>query len=57
MARRNSNDNSHRYSSYAPEVKKALGQLEKAALREVAKFLRKDIKKTVPVDDGVLKRM
>jgi hypothetical protein len=56
VVKRNSNDNSHRYSSYAPEVKKALGQLEKAALREVAKFLRKDIKKTVPVDEGILKK-
>jgi hypothetical protein len=44
------------YQSNAKEVKKAISQLEKKALRETAKFLRKEIKKTVPVDDGVLKK-
>jgi HK97 gp10 family phage protein len=45
-----------RYESNAKEVKKALTQLEKSALRETAKFLRKLIKKTVPVDEGDLKK-
>ncbi|MBT2722313.1 HK97 gp10 family phage protein [Bacillus sp. ISL-46] len=56
MARRDSNNNAQRYSSFAPDVKKALGQLEKKALREVAKFLRKEIKRAVPVDEGDLKK-
>ena len=45
-----------RYESNAKEIKRAIRKLEKAALRETAKFLRKDIKKTVPVDEGVLKK-
>jgi len=48
--------NNVRYESNAKEVKKALVKLEKAALREAAKFLRKEIKRTVPVDEGVLKK-
>jgi hypothetical protein len=44
------------YESNAKEIKKAIAVLEKQALRETAKFLRKDIKATVPVDDGVLKK-
>ncbi|WHY75708.1 HK97 gp10 family phage protein [Neobacillus sp. WH10] len=45
-----------RFESNSKEVKAALGKLEKQALRETAKFLRKLIKKTVPVDEGVLKK-
>lgn len=44
------------YQSNAKEIKQALNKLEKKALRETAKFLRKEIKKQVPVDDGVLKK-
>jgi HK97 gp10 family phage protein len=45
-----------RYESNAKEVKKAIRMLEKKALRETAKYLRKLIKKTVPVDEGILKK-
>lgn len=44
------------YQSYSSEVKSAIRKLEKKALRETAKFLRKSIKQTVPVDQGVLKK-
>lgn len=44
------------YESNSKEVKKAIRALEKKALRETAKFLRKQIKKTVPVDEGDLKK-
>jgi HK97 gp10 family phage protein len=49
-------ENQVRFESNAKEVQKAIRQLEKKALRETAKFLRKEIKKKVPVDDGVLKK-
>ena len=45
-----------KYESKAPEVKKVMTELERAALKEVAKFLRKEIKARVPVDEGVLKK-
>ncbi|MBO0962497.1 HK97 gp10 family phage protein [Neobacillus sp. MM2021_6] len=48
--------NGVRYESNAKEVKKAIRQLEKKALRATAKVLRKLIKKKVPVDEGVLKK-
>lgn len=44
------------YQSNAKAVKSAINKLEKKALRETAKFLRKDIKKTVPKDEGVLRK-
>lgn len=44
------------YTSNAKAIKSAITKLEKKALRETAKFLRKEIKKTVPVDEGVLKK-
>lgn len=44
------------YQSNAKEVKKTITKLEKKALREVAKPLRKMIKAAVPVDEGVLKK-
>lgn len=44
------------YQSNAKAVKSAIAKLEKQALRETAKFLRKEIKRTVPVDEGVLKK-
>jgi HK97 gp10 family phage protein len=48
--------NNQTYQSNAKEVKKAIRKLEKKALRETAKFLRKEIKKTVPKDEGVLRK-
>jgi HK97 gp10 family phage protein len=44
------------YESNADEAKKAIRLLEKKALREAAKFLRKLIKQNVPVDEGILKK-
>lgn len=44
------------YQSNALAVKSAIAKLEKQALRETAKFLRKEIKRTVPVHEGVLKK-
>lgn len=44
------------FESNANEVKKAIATLEKQALRETAKFLRKEIKRIVPVKEGVLKK-
>lgn len=49
-------NNEFKFESNAEEVKKAIKALEKKALREIAKSLRKKIKKTVPVDEGVLKK-
>lgn len=48
--------NSISYISNADEVKKVMMELERAALKEVAKFLRKEVKRTVPVDQGILKK-
>jgi hypothetical protein len=44
------------YQSNAKAIKKALNKLEKQALRETAKYLRKEIKGAVPIDEGVLKK-
>lgn len=44
------------YTSQAAEVKKVMRELERAALKEVAKFLRKEVKRRVPVDKGTLKK-
>lgn len=49
-------NNSTTYQSNAKAIKKAINKLEKQALRETAKFLRKEIKSAVPVDEGVLKK-
>jgi len=51
-----SSGNSIRFISNAEEVKKVMRELERAALKDVAKFLRKEIKRAVPVDRGVLKK-
>ena len=48
--------NSIRFISNAAEVKKVMRELERAALKDVAKFLRKEIKSNVPVDEGILKK-
>lgn len=45
-----------KFESKAKEVKYVLTELERAALKEVAKFLRKEIKTRVPVGEGTLKR-
>lgn len=44
------------FISRAKEVKDLMVELERAALKEVAKFLRPLIKDRVPVDEGVLKK-
>jgi len=44
------------FESNAKAVKSAIAKLEKQALRETAKFLRKEIKRTVPVKEGVLRK-
>ena len=44
------------YISRSNEVKDMMTELERAALKEVAKFLRKEVKRRVPVDQGTLKR-
>lgn len=48
--------NSVRFFSNREEVKKVMQELERAALKDVAKFLRKEIKHNVPVDEGILKK-
>jgi HK97 gp10 family phage protein len=48
--------NDVRYESNTKEVKKAIRKLEKQALRQIAKLLRKLIKKRVPIDEGVLRK-
>jgi HK97 gp10 family phage protein len=45
-----------RYESRANEVKNVMAELERAALKEVAKFLRPLVKQAVPVDEGVLRK-
>lgn len=44
------------YISRAEDTKRVMAELERAALKEVAKFLRKEIKNRVPVDQGILKK-
>ncbi len=44
------------YESNAKEIKYVMTELERAALKEAAKLLRKKVKSTVPVDEGVLKK-
>lgn len=44
------------YTSQANEVKMVMAELERAALKEVAKFLRKEVKRRVPVNQGILKK-
>jgi HK97 gp10 family phage protein len=44
------------YISRADEIRFTMAELERAALKEVAKFLRKEIKARVPVDEGTLKK-
>jgi len=48
--------NEVQFTSNSNEAKKILRELERAALKDVAKFLRKEIKRTVPVDQGTLKK-
>lgn len=44
------------FTSNASEVKKILRELERSALKDVSKFLRKEVKRRVPVDKGTLKK-
>jgi len=44
------------YISRTDDVKEIMTELERAALKEVAKFLRKEVKRRVPVGEGTLKR-
>lgn len=44
------------YQSKGKEVKYLMTELERAAFKEVAKFMRKEIKAGVPVDQGTLKK-
>lgn len=44
------------YVSRSSEAKVVMTELERAALKEVAKFLRKEIKRRVPIGQGTLKR-
>lgn len=48
--------NSIKYVSNAAGVKHVMSELERAALKEVAKFLRTVIKSTVPVAEGILRK-
>lgn len=45
-----------KYQSKANQVKVVMTELERAALKEVGKFLRKEVKSRVPVDQGTLKK-
>lgn len=45
-----------RYESNASQVKYVMSELERTALKEVAKFVRKNAKGRVPVDKGILKK-
>lgn len=47
---------SFEYKSNTAEVKKVMKELERAALKETAKFLRPIIKQAVPVRQGDLKK-
>ena len=44
------------YISRTEDVKDMMTELERAALKEVAKFLRKEVKRRVPIGEGTLKR-
>jgi len=44
------------YISRTEDCKEMMTELERAALKEVAKFLRKEVKRRVPVKEGILKR-
>ncbi len=44
------------YQSNVNQIKYILSELERAALKEVAKFLRKEIKGRVPINTGNLKK-
>lgn len=48
--------NGFTYESNAKQIQKEIRKLEKKALRETAKVLRKEIKSVVPKDEGVLKK-
>jgi HK97 gp10 family phage protein len=48
--------NSIKYISNAEGVKEVLSELERAALKEAGKFIRKEVKDRVPVDEGTLKK-
>lgn len=45
-----------RYESRANDVKRGLSELERSALKEVAKMLRKKGKKAAPKDEGDLRK-
>lgn len=45
-----------KYESNAKQVKFVMSELERSALKTVAKFIRKEVKARVPVDKGVLKK-
>ena len=45
-----------KYESRKEDVKITMLELERAALKEVAKLLRKEVKKRVPVKTGTLKK-
>lgn len=45
-----------KYTSNVSEIKKVMKELERAALKEVAKFLRPMIKARVPFKQGTLKK-
>ena len=45
-----------KFVSNVEKVNYTIQELSQAALKDVAKFLRKVIKKTVPVDQGVLRK-
>jgi len=44
------------FISNVDRVQYTISELERAALKDVAKFLRKQVKNAVPVDEGVLKK-
>jgi HK97 gp10 family phage protein len=45
-----------KYQSNTKQVKYLMSELERAALKESAKFLRKEMKSKIPVDEGILKK-
>ena len=45
-----------KYQSKAKEAKDLMAELERAALKDTGKFLRKEVKSRVPVAEGVLKK-
>ena len=50
------NKNGIEFVSNVDRVNYTLKELQKAALRDVAKFLRRRIKELVPIKEGILKR-